>query len=91
MKGSLLMAEKKKKTAANPLKDHGYNFPDGHQSSLATRMRTEDMIPVAEAMDKIGWFAWKSFRPEHGRGVRAYGRPYSRLHRQPACLACGLS
>ena len=28
---------------------------DGHQSSLATRMRTEDMVPIAEEMDKVGF------------------------------------
>ncbi len=28
---------------------------DGHQSLLATRMRTEDMIPVLELMDSIGY------------------------------------
>ena len=30
---------------------------DGHQSLLATRMRTDDMIPVAEKMDDIGFWA----------------------------------
>lgn len=28
---------------------------DGHQSLLATRMRTEDMVPVLELMDEIGY------------------------------------
>jgi oxaloacetate decarboxylase alpha subunit len=28
---------------------------DGHQSLLATRMRTEDMLPVLELMDSIGY------------------------------------
>jgi oxaloacetate decarboxylase alpha subunit len=28
---------------------------DGHQSLLATRMRTEDMIPIVEQMDDIGY------------------------------------
>ena len=28
---------------------------DGHQSLLATRMRTEDMIPALEAMDAVGY------------------------------------
>jgi pyruvate carboxylase subunit B len=28
---------------------------DGHQSCFATRMRTEDMIPIAEALDQIGF------------------------------------
>jgi pyruvate carboxylase subunit B len=30
-------------------------FRDGHQSSLATRMRTEDMLPIAEELDKVGF------------------------------------
>ncbi len=28
---------------------------DGHQSNLATRMRTEDMIPIAEELDQVGF------------------------------------
>lgn len=28
---------------------------DGHQSLLATRMRTEDMLPIAERMDAVGF------------------------------------
>src|SRR5512134_2951759 len=28
---------------------------DGHQSLLATRMRTEDMLPIAEEMDTAGF------------------------------------
>ncbi len=30
---------------------------DGHQSLFATRMRTEDMIPIAEALDEMGFFS----------------------------------
>ncbi len=30
---------------------------DGHQSTLATRMRTEDMLPIAERLDRIGFHA----------------------------------
>lgn len=30
---------------------------DAHQSLLATRMRTEDMLPVAEKMDKVGFWS----------------------------------
>jgi len=30
---------------------------DGHQSLIATRMRTEDMIPIAEQMDEVGFWA----------------------------------
>ena len=30
---------------------------DAHQSLIATRMRTEDMLPLARAIDKIGFFS----------------------------------
>lgn len=30
---------------------------DGHQSLFATRMKTEDMLPVAEKMDSIGFYS----------------------------------
>ncbi len=32
-------------------------FRDGHQSLFATRMRTEDMIPIAEMMDEVGFYS----------------------------------
>ena len=30
---------------------------DGHQSLMATRMKTKDMIPVLEKMDNVGYYA----------------------------------
>ena len=30
---------------------------DGHQSTIATRMRTEDMLPIAEKMDRVGFYS----------------------------------
>jgi pyruvate carboxylase subunit B len=30
---------------------------DAHQSLLATRMRTRDMLPIAEMMDQVGYFS----------------------------------
>ena len=30
---------------------------DGHQSLAATRMSTDDMIPVLEKMDEIGYYS----------------------------------
>src|SRR5262245_29755265 len=30
---------------------------DGHQSLLATRMRTEDMLPIAEKLDAVGYWS----------------------------------
>ena len=41
----------------NPLKITDVTFRDGHQSSLATRMRTEDMEPIAEEMNKAGFYS----------------------------------
>jgi len=41
----------------NPLQIQDLTLRDGHQSLFATRGRTEDLIPIAEEMDKIGFFA----------------------------------
>ena len=43
--------------AANPVKIMDLSIRDGHQSLFATRGRTEDMIPVAEMMDEVGFWA----------------------------------
>ena len=43
------------KEVKKPVKITDTTFRDGHQSSLATRMRTEDMIPVAKELDGIGF------------------------------------
>ncbi|MDK2854697.1 MAG: pyruvate carboxylase subunit [Thermococcaceae archaeon] len=32
-------------------------FRDAHQSLIATRLSTEDMLPIAEKMDKIGFYS----------------------------------
>ncbi|MDY6835854.1 MAG: pyruvate carboxylase subunit B [Chloroflexota bacterium] len=42
---------------ANPVKITDTTFRDGHQSCFATRMRTEDMEPLAAEMDKIGFYS----------------------------------
>ncbi|MEO0242428.1 MAG: pyruvate carboxylase subunit B [candidate division WOR-3 bacterium] len=39
----------------NPLKITDTTFRDGHQSVIATRLKTEDMIPIAPKMDQIGF------------------------------------
>jgi len=41
----------------NPIKFTDVTFRDGHQSSLATRLRTEDMEPIASEMDKAGFYS----------------------------------
>jgi len=40
-----------------PVKIQDLTLRDGHQSLFATRMRTEDMIPIAERMDEVGFWA----------------------------------
>ena len=31
---------------------------DGHQSLFATRMRIDDMLPIAEKLDQVGFFLY---------------------------------
>jgi len=45
------------KVKLNPVKIQDNTFRDGHQSIYATRMKTEDMIPIAEEMDSCGFHA----------------------------------
>jgi pyruvate carboxylase subunit B len=48
---------KERPAAENPVKIQDLTLRDGHQSLFATRGRTEDMIPVAERMDEVGFWA----------------------------------
>ncbi len=48
---------KERPAAENPVKIQDLSLRDGHQSLFATRGRTEDMIPVAEKMDEVGFWA----------------------------------
>ena len=41
----------------NPLKITDVTLRDGHQSILATRMRTEDMVGIAPDMNKAGFYS----------------------------------
>lgn len=43
--------------ATNPVKIMDTTFRDGHQSSLATRLRSDDIIPVAKELDEVGYEA----------------------------------
>jgi len=36
---------------------HEMILRDAHQSMLATRMRTEDMLPIADKLDQVGFFS----------------------------------
>ncbi|PCH75659.1 MAG: carboxylase, partial [Flavobacteriaceae bacterium] len=59
--GSLVMTETNysvdRPKTANPIKIQDLSFRDGHQSLFATRGRTEDMLPIAEQMDEVGFHA----------------------------------
>jgi pyruvate carboxylase subunit B len=48
---------KERGKAENPVKIEDLTLRDGHQSLFATRGRTEDMLPVAEKMDEVGFWA----------------------------------
>ena len=48
---------KDRSKAKNPVLIQDLTLRDGHQSLFATRGRTEDMIPVAEMMDEVGFWA----------------------------------
>jgi pyruvate carboxylase subunit B len=41
----------------NPVRFTDVTFRDGHQSTLATRLRIEDMEPIAAEMDKAGFYS----------------------------------
>ncbi|CAN2041456.1 Pyruvate carboxylase subunit B [Candidatus Magnetomoraceae bacterium gMMP-15] len=49
--------DKDRPKAKDPIKIMDISLRDGHQSLFATRGRTEDMIPVAEMMDEVGFWA----------------------------------
>ena len=53
--------DKDQPAAANPVKIEDLTLRDGHQSLFATRGRTEDMIPVAEKMDEVGFWATETW------------------------------
>src|SRR6266481_5712153 len=42
---------------SNPIKFTETSFRDGHQCTIATRMRTADMEAVAEGMDRAGFYS----------------------------------
>ena len=57
VKMTALRYESDRPRAKNPVKIMDLSLRDGHQSLFATRGRTEDMIPVAELMDEVGFWA----------------------------------
>jgi len=51
------LLDKDQVEVTNPVKVQDLTFRDGHQSLFATRGRTEDFIPIAEDMDKVGFYS----------------------------------
>lgn len=47
--------EEKLTAPARPVKISSVEFRDGQQSLIATRMRTEDMLPILAKMDEVGY------------------------------------
>jgi pyruvate carboxylase subunit B len=52
-----MIMEGMEKIAKKPVKITDTTLRDGHQSSLATRMRTEDMVPIASEVDQVGFYS----------------------------------
>jgi len=44
-------------TEKKPVRITDLTLRDGHQSLFATRMTTEDMLPIAEKMDNVGFYS----------------------------------
>jgi glycine cleavage system pyridoxal-binding protein P len=59
------------KMERKPIRIMDTTFRDGHQSSLATRMRTEDMVPIAEELDQVVFHSVKTQDDVYGLYVRA--------------------
>lgn len=68
---------------ANPIKITDTTLRDGHQSLMATRLRMEDMAPIAEAMDAVGFDAMEVWGgATFDAATRFLGEdPWERLHR----------
>jgi len=46
---------------ANPLKITDVVLRDAHQSLFATRLRTDDMLPIAEKLDQVGYWSLETW------------------------------
>ena len=45
----------------NPLKITDVVLRDAHQSLFATRLRIEDMLPIAEKLDRVGYWSLETW------------------------------
>ena len=48
-------------TDAKPLGVTEVVLRDGHQSLFATRMRIDDMLPIAEKLDEVGYWSLETW------------------------------
>ena len=51
------MPKKQENAAAGPIGITELALRDGHQSLLATRMRIDDMLPICEKLDNVGYWS----------------------------------
>ena len=55
------MSKEKAKTKKHPLGITEVVLRDAHQSLLATRMRLDDMLPIADKLDQVGFWSIESW------------------------------
>ena len=75
-------------TDAKPLGITEVVLRDGHQSILATRMRIEDMLPIANKMDQVGYWSIESWGgATFDACIRYLGEdPWERIRRLKAAM-----
>ncbi|MDX1491769.1 MAG: sodium-extruding oxaloacetate decarboxylase subunit alpha [Pseudohongiellaceae bacterium] len=75
-------------TNAKPLGITDVILRDAHQSLFATRMRTDDMLPIAEKLDKIGFWSIESWGgATFDACIRYLGEdPWERIRRLKAAM-----
>ncbi len=72
----------------NPLGITELVLRDGHQSLLATRMRIDDMLPIAEKLDQVGFWSIESWGgATFDACIRFLGEdPWERIRRLKAAM-----
>ena len=72
----------------NPLGITELVLRDAHQSLLATRMRIDDMLPIAEKLDKVGFWSMESWGgATFDACIRYLGEdPWERIRRLKAAM-----
>ena len=72
----------------NPLGITELVLRDGHQSLLATRMRVDDMLPIAEKLDRVGFWSIESWGgATFDACIRYLGEdPWERIRRLKAAM-----